>query len=260
MNCTFTQQQERMGKLIFELDPAVASNITYPEAFNTNLAGVGLKFAITDNPACAIEDITKIACNIKLKEQVVHFVILRLFFKTDLQQEFGTINIPQGNIKYYLEEDGPATAKDLPSVLGAATGVINKNGCMLKTLNLDFDLGKHQQNTFKGIGSTGQEITQQIMLSCHPNTQYSLTVNGDAAGAPGVIKLTQKSGMARGIGVQLLAGKNKNPVVLARAMGTSVSAGTNLQETIDITARYYQTENKVTPGSADASATFTMTY
>ncbi len=262
MNCTFTQQQEKMGKLIFELDPAAASNTTYPEAFNTNLAGVGLKFAITGNPACAIEDITKIACNIKLKDQVVHFVIRRLFFKTDLQQEFGSINIPQGNIKYYLEEDGPATAKDLPGILGAASGIVNKNGCTLDTPNLNFNLGEHQQNTFKGIGNTGQEITQPIILSCNPKTKYSLKVNDTSTGVPGVIKLTQEPGVATGIGVQLLAGKNRVPVVLgsAQEMGTSMAGSEDSEQTIDITARYYQTDTTITPGKANASATFTVTY
>ena len=262
MNCTFTPQQEKMGKLIFELDPAAASNTTYPDAFNTNLAGVGLKFAITGNPACAIEDITKIACNIKLKNQQVHFVILRLFFKTDLQQEFGTINIPQGNIKYYLEQDGPATAKDLPGILGAATGVINKNGCTLKTPNLDFDLGKHQQNSFKGIGSTGREITQPIILSCNPKTKYFLSVNGDDAGALGVIKLSQALGMASGIGVQLLTAKDNQPIILTatKEMGTSAIGSKDSEQTIGITARYYQTDTTITPGIANASATFTMTY
>ncbi|WP_261372455.1 fimbrial protein [Yersinia aldovae] len=163
-----------------------------------------------------------------------------------------------------MESNGPNSANKI-SIGNSyyAPGIeITANSCTLDTPNLNFSLGEHQQQAFSAVGSTGREITQQIMLSCHPKTQYSLTVNGDAAGAPGVIKLTQQSGMARGIGVQLLAGKNKDPVVLATAtaMGTSAGAGTNLQETIDITARYYQTENTVTPGTANATATFTMTY
>ncbi|MBX9494678.1 spore coat protein U domain-containing protein [Yersinia enterocolitica] len=185
-----------------------------------------------------------------------------MFFKTDLQQEFGSINIPQGNIKYYLEEDGPATAKDLPGILGAASGIVNKNGCTLDTPNLNFNLGEHQQNTFKGIGNTGQEITQPIILSCNPKTKYSLKVNDTSTGVPGVIKLTQEPGVATGIGVQLLAGKNRVPVVLgsAQEMGTSMAGSEDSEQTIDITARYYQTDTTITPGKANASATFTVTY
>ncbi|HDL6960994.1 TPA: spore coat protein U domain-containing protein [Yersinia enterocolitica] len=209
-------------------------------------------------------DATKIACTINPtpKVQRVHFVIRRNFFKTAPIQEFGTINIPQGNIKYYLENDGSANAKNLPGILDAASGVVSKNGCTLDTPNLNFDLGEHQQKEFSAVGNIGREITQQIILSCHPITKYSLTVNGDDAGKPGVIKLTQEPGVATGVGVQLLAGKNKDPVVLgsAKEMGISASTGTDLKQTIDITARYYQTDTTITPGIANASATFTMTY
>ncbi|HHA0035748.1 TPA: fimbrial protein [Yersinia enterocolitica] len=262
MDCSFTHPQERMGKLIFEIDPSAPSNIAYPEAFDTNLRGVGLKHEITGNPACTLSTPLQIACNIKLIDQRVHFVIRRLFFKTDQQQDFGIINIPQGYIKYYLEEDGPASAKDLPGILDAAQGIVSKNGCTLDTPNLNFDLGKHQQKAFSAVGSFGREITQSIILSCDPKTKYSLTVNGDDAGKSGVIKLTQEPGVASGIGVQLLAGKNKDPVVLgsAKEMGTSAAKGTDLEATIDITARYYQTDAQITPGKANASATFTMTY
>ena len=87
-------------------------------------------------------------------------------------------------------------------------------------------------------------------------------MNGDDAGKPGVIKLAQEPGVATGIGVQLLAGKNKEPVVLgnAKEMGTSASGSKDSEQTIDIIARYYQTDTQITPGSANASATFTMTY
>ncbi|HDL7749729.1 TPA: type 1 fimbrial protein [Yersinia enterocolitica] len=250
-----------MGKLIFEIDPAATSNIVYPEAFNTNLHGVGIKYDITGNPACTLSAPTQITCNIKLEDQRVHFVIRRLFFKTAAIQEFGAINIPQGYIKYYLEDDGPATAKNLPGILDAATGIVSKNGCTLTTPTINFNLGEHQQNNFKRIGATGREITQPIILSCNPKTKYSLSINGDDGGAPGVIKLTQEPGAASGIGVQLLTAKDNQPVnlTLPKEMGISADSN-NVTETIDITARYYQTETKVTPGSANASATFTMTY
>lgn len=266
MDCLYTPAQEKTGKLIFEIDPVATSNATYPEIFNTNLAGVGIKYILTGNSKCAIKpNTTIINCDVKFKKSeklLIHFVINRLFFKTGHQQEFGTINLPPGNIKYYLEEDGPATAKNLPDILGAAQGMVSKNGCTLDTPNLNFDLGEHKQKAFSAVGSLGREITQSIILSCDLKTKYSLTVNGDDAGKSGVIKLTQEPGVATGIGVQLFAGKNKEPIVLgsAKEMGTSANTGTDLKETIDITARYYQTENTVTPGVANASATFTIAY
>ncbi|ATX62946.1 hypothetical protein LC20_08465 [Yersinia hibernica] len=58
-----------------------------------------------------------------------------------------------------------------------------------------------------------------------------------------------------------MTGKNKDPVVFGQPKQMGVVAyNINTLETIDITARYYQTENSITPGKANASATFTMTY
>ena len=174
MDCLYTPSQDKTGKLVFAIDPAAASNTAYPEVFNTNLAGVGLKYILTGNSKCAIKPgTTMIICDVKFKKSeklLVHFVINRLLFKTDHQQEFGTINLPPGNIKYYLEEDGSATAKNMPDILGAAQGVVSKNGCTLNTPNLNFDLGEHQQKAFSAVGSLGREITQSIILSCHPTT------------------------------------------------------------------------------------------
>ncbi|WP_261373949.1 fimbrial protein [Yersinia aldovae] len=265
LDCSLANPQQNFGRLVFEMDPAARINAAYPEAFDTNLAGVGIKFEVTGNPGvCTMLDTTKIVCTINPtpKVQRVHFVIRRNLFKTAPIQEFGPINIPQGYIKYYLENDGPGNAKNLPGILDAASGIVNKNGCTLDTPNLNFNLGEHQQNTFKGIGNTGQEITQPIILSCNPKTKYSLKVNDTSTGVPGVIKLTQEPGVATGIGVQLLAGKNRVPVVLgsAQEMGTSMAGSKDSEQTIDITARYYQTDTTITPGKANASATFTVTY
>ncbi|HDM8289940.1 TPA: type 1 fimbrial protein [Yersinia enterocolitica] len=136
--------------------------------------------------------------------------------------------------------------------------------CSLNTSNINFDLGKQKITDFTRIGSTnGWSDTKRIELNCPPDIKYFLQIDGIAEpNPPGVLKLTQEPGAASGVGVQLLTGKNNDPVVFGqpKQMGTSARSGTNLQEEIDITARYYQIADKVTPGSANASATFTLTY
>ncbi|HDL8471371.1 TPA: spore coat protein U domain-containing protein [Yersinia enterocolitica] len=162
----------------------------------------------------------------------------------------------------YYDKDDESNKKNLSTINWPLTVSATTYGCTLNTPNLNFDLGEHQQKTFSAVGSLGREITQSIILSCHPSTKYFLSVNGDDAGKPGVIKLTQEPGVASGIGVQLLTGKSKESVVLgsAKEMGTSATGSKDSEQAIDITARYYQIADKVTPGSANASATFTMTY
>ncbi|CNK09961.1 fimbrial protein [Yersinia enterocolitica] len=136
--------------------------------------------------------------------------------------------------------------------------------CSLNTSNINFDLGKQKITDFTRIGSTnGWSDTKRIELSCPPDTKYFLQIDGIAEpNHRGVLKLSPEPGAASGVGVQLLTGKNNDPVVFGqpKQMGISASSGTNLPEKIDITARYYQIADKVTPGSANASATFTLTY
>ncbi|HHJ0100314.1 TPA: fimbrial protein [Yersinia enterocolitica] len=134
--------------------------------------------------------------------------------------------------------------------------------CSLNTSNINFDLGKQKLTDFTRIGSTnGWSDTKRIELSCPPDIKYFLQIDGIAeSNQPGVLKLTQEPGAASGVGVQLLANNKEIKIRETKEMGISASSATNLPEKIDITARYYQTADKVTPGSANASATFTMTY
>ncbi|HEK6320219.1 TPA: type 1 fimbrial protein [Yersinia enterocolitica] len=134
--------------------------------------------------------------------------------------------------------------------------------CSVNTSNINFDLGKQKLTDFTHIGSTnGWSDTKRIELSCPPDIKYFLQIDGIAEpNQPGVIKLSPEPGAASGVGVQLLANNKEIEIGKTKEMGISASSGTNLQEEIDITARYYQTADKVTPGSANASATFTLTY
>ncbi|HDL8466100.1 TPA: spore coat protein U domain-containing protein [Yersinia enterocolitica] len=133
--------------------------------------------------------------------------------------------------------------------------------CSLNTNNINFYLGEQKQEYFTSVGATTRGNTQHITLTCDTNIKYSLQVDGIAeSNQPGVLKLTQEPGAASGVGVQLLANNKEIEIGKTKEMGTSATSGTNLPEKIDITARYYQTADKVTPGSANASATFTLTY
>jgi type 1 fimbria pilin len=64
------------------------------------------------------------------------------------------------------------------------------------------------------------------------------------------------AGTAKGVGVQLLY--NGSPLVMNGRLLLKQSAGG--QETLPLTARYYQTLTTVESGSANASATLTITY
>ncbi|HDL7824299.1 TPA: fimbrial protein [Yersinia enterocolitica] len=165
-------------------------------------------------------------------------------------------------IEYYSLGETPKKLNTSYSLHYNVKGQVITYGCDLNINNINFDLGEQQLRNSTNTGPIGNGRTQKIALTCDPNTKYSLQVDGIAeSGHQGVLKLSPGSN-ATGVGVQLLVGKNQDPVEFGqpKQMGTTASSGADLQETIDITARYYQTENTVTPGTANASATFTMTY
>lgn len=239
-----------------------------------NLKGIELKYTIkNENFGCGSYPQLNGSVNINCpgkpgpSERTYIFSYDVEFIKLDNNHEVGTItHYPDVVIGYYsrLYDGSIDNAGYIYNTITPNNNIqVSGRGCTLDTPNLNFNLGKQQQKDFTGIGPIGSGPTQQIALTCDPNIKYSLQVDGDAEpGHPGVIKLTPGAGAATGVGVQLLTGLNKEPVVLgvAKEMGTTAASGTDIKENIDITARYYQTSPTITPGSANASATYTMTY
>ncbi|THD39632.1 fimbrial protein [Pantoea sp. R102] len=80
----------------------------------------------------------------------------------------------------------------------------------------------------------------------------------------GIIKLDGAADSARGIGIQLATGDasapSPVPFNLNNAYQTAVDSGAPGTHTIPMQARYYQTESRVTPGSANSKAVFTIDY
>ncbi|CNH67655.1 fimbrial protein [Yersinia mollaretii] len=237
--------------------------------YATNLRGVGISYQINTNSQCNNRDHQYLTPDVILhciqENYYAEFKVDISIVKLTENYEAGLItDYPKFNIMYNNQRYGFASAKPINDIFAPLNSIpVEQHGCTIYTPNLNFNLGRQQQKDFTGIGPIGSEQTKQIALKCHPNTKYSLQVNGDAEpGHPGVIKLTPGAGAATGVGVQLLTGLNKEPVVLgvAKEMGTTAASGTDIKENIDITARYYQTSPTITPGSANASATYTMTY
>lgn len=111
---------------------------------------------------------------------------------------------------------------------------------------------------FKGVGTTIDEKPVSIDLDCDAQTRVNIKLEGrTVAGTPGVLALNAESGVATGIGIQML--KDGVPVTFntPTAIGTTPVSG---PYSIEYTARYYQTGASVTGGKANATAQFTMTY
>ncbi|ELW2865969.1 fimbrial protein [Salmonella enterica] len=139
---------------------------------------------------------------------------------------------------------------------------ITSESCSVVTNPVNVPLGDHDKSEFSGAGSGTAWQTFNIDLNCirgaRINVRIDATADGDA-GVPGIIKLDNDPANASGVGVQLWYRYEDSPVQFGqeRYYWTSPSGG---NERVQLQARYYQTIQTITPGAANATATFTLTY
>ncbi|EJL78258.1 fimbrial protein [Variovorax sp. Varisp85] len=165
--------------------------------------------------------------------------------------------------RYYGDGDGVSM---LTTVLSGNGITIAAPSCSvdLGSRNVSVQFGRVPQSNFKGRGSTTGDRNFNIKLSCQAgqNTQNTVYLRMDATQDPsneqGVLKITQGgSGTATGVGIQVV---DNQGVPVKFGEDTLVGPSKNGDYVLPYTARYYQTGNKVTPGRADGTATFTLDY
>jgi len=146
--------------------------------------------------------------------------------------------------------------------------------CSVSTPSVAVQLGAVSQSVFRGVGSTSPPSAPfNISLNCaggdgSTTTQVSVTLTDatDPANRSDILSLSSTgSGAATGIGVQVKHGTNVvsyGPDSAAAGNQNQWVAGSTNNGTFNIplTASYIQTAATVTPGTANAIATFTMSY
>lgn len=224
--------------------------------YNTNISGIGIRFSSNnnfENPANT--------------------------FSYNAQTSY--VDWYGGKIE--LVVTGPVSSGVLtPGVIGVVTlqgsdgvyrdglttqltsGTINALACSITTPQLTFPIGDISASVFGtaiGTTPTGAQNTQNLGLTCPPGTNISVSLGGiqnpDSSNTS-VMALTGQgmTGTAKGVGVQLLY--NGTPLVLNSRLLLKQSSGG--EETMPLTARYYQTLTSVESGAANASATLNLTY
>lgn len=185
-------------------------------------------------------------------------------------QFWKTGNITSGSVTGQLasfvawteKNRGGSAAPEIPVYAG--TGSITQVACDITTPNLVFPLGDIPAGDFGDTVGTvpdrGQN-TQNLGLNCDSGANINVTLSG--VQYPGfsdnsVLALSGQDtpGVADGVGVQLLY--NGTPLVLNSTIALKQTSGG--QESLPITARYYQTKISVSTGTANASATLILTY
>ncbi|MEX9974980.1 fimbrial protein [Providencia rettgeri] len=131
--------------------------------------------------------------------------------------------------------------------------------CSLKNTTLNIDMKDWYDTQFKNIGDTSDEVDIPIALSCLAGTNLKVTVTSNAVknAANGQLDLTGEN-KATGIALQLLNDFGK-PIELNKkwTQQDGVPQGDYI---FNWKARYIKTADKITPGSANATATVNIRY
>lgn len=140
--------------------------------------------------------------------------------------------------------------------------VVTKVACSMNSgFSLAFSMGQITADQFTGINSVSSETkTENLELNCDKGTNVNVTLSGvqnpDSTDTS-ILALSPTSNTAQGIGVQLLY--NNVPIKLNSLLNIDTAAPEGMR-TYPITARYIQTKDKVTPGSANTTATLNVIY
>lgn len=167
-----------------------------------------------------------------------------------------------GAATYYFA-GGVSNSKDREAPLAFDGLAITFPACKVESQSLDFPMGTVLMDQFHGIGSTSSKfVTQNLGLFCEPNARIYATLEGQPSADVNdnsVLALTNEGGegVASGIGVQLSYGETVFKIG-ERLMLRDNSVGE--KESLPLTVRYYQTKERTTAGSADATATLSITY
>ncbi|CAI2418915.1 fimbrial protein [Serratia liquefaciens] len=227
----------------------------------TNVAGIGVRLSFRQTPP--LTDLVYIANqtagpntgNVWYVTQVIWLIEL---IKTGPTSSGHLTTGTWAKVSVTPAAEAPWTATSL-----TATGVnnITSVACSLNSTSINVPLGDVLDIKFTAIGTTVGDKSFDVGLTCDKDARINValagTQNSDTTDTS-VLALTNtgQAGTAGGMGVQLLYGgtplKINNNIVLKTTPGG--------QETLQFTARYYQTNKVVTPGKANSSATLNITY
>ncbi|MGG7949498.1 fimbrial protein [Klebsiella aerogenes] len=139
------------------------------------------------------------------------------------------------------------------------TNTIKSESCTVTTNPVNVSMGDHDKNEFSGVGTTTGWVNFDIGLTCDIGARINVRIDAaadESAGAQGVMQLD--SGGASGVGIQLHY--RPDDAVVQYGQERFYWQSVYGDDIVQLKARYYQTAGTITPGAANATATFTLTY
>ncbi|WP_025154719.1 fimbrial protein [Morganella morganii] len=127
---------------------------------------------------------------------------------------------------------------------------------------LNVNMGKISKSVFNNAtGVTASSSTFSLVLKNCPNTVSGAQIKFDGTSASGdnnVLSLTQETGVAKGIGIQLT--DDTNTVIPLYSASKNYELKPNKENELNFIARYISISDDVEPGAANAVANFTINY
>ncbi len=144
----------------------------------------------------------------------------------------------------------------------AGNVILHQVTCSVLPKNLTVNLGDFPVSDFISVGFLSSPAQKfNITVNCDTTVQPELKItsaNGYDTAFEGVIKLTQQTGMATGVGVRMLF--DDHLATFGTYVSTQNQAVANETLVIPFEVRYEQVSNVVTPGPANTVATITLAY
>ncbi|NHB86219.1 fimbrial protein [Photorhabdus tasmaniensis] len=154
------------------------------------------------------------------------------------------------------------TGTELIRIKTKTNYTIKTQTCSTTTPRPMVDFGRVNSSLFKGIGSTAGNAGFNIEIKCTKSVKPKITFSGEKVNyAPdSIIQLNNpdSKNTAKGVGIQILY-MGTTPVSLESPLVFGYATA-NTTYTLPFTARYYQTDEKITGGKANAIAHFTIQY
>lgn len=140
-------------------------------------------------------------------------------------------------------------------------GSINVLACTVDNPVVNVNLGTFKKFKFNAVGYTTDPVDIPFTIDCQAGTKVNVTVSATAdttLGLDDLIKLSTTDGSATGVAVRI-TNKSNIEVKLNQsiAYGTVATAGAF---DLGLQARYIQTNSEITAGTANTTATVTLTY
>ena len=150
-----------------------------------------------------------------------------------------------------------------PNTISYAGNVELQNvTCSVLPKNLTVNLGDFPVSDFVSVGMLSSPAQNfDVTVNCNSTVQPEVKVtsaNGYESAIEGVLKLTQQTGVATGVGVRMLF--DDHIATFDTYVNTQSEAIANETLVIPFEVRYEQVSDVVTPGPANTVATITLAY